>query len=333
MPGRQFNSDIYRYGFNGKENDNEVKGITGSQQDYGFRIYDPRLGRFLSIDPLTISYPWYTPFQFAGDSPIAFIDIDGKEEGCSNTTITITKTAPTLSAPSKELTKQLAKKASETAASNGGKAIAKAAGDKAVAGAAGAGSTFFANFLGTLFFMLEPANSDYAGYGAKTGTEPGASPDPYPFGFQKTNPVTNNSDNPAPMREISTSPSELSNEFLKAVEQRIKTGEATLEDYVHQDEIIKRKREGSYDDNTSKPIVLQKITYTKLKDYQIEALQKKFGEGDSKFIEKLKTSGGKSAGQVDLYKDDNTGEIVIKPKGTESLPNGESTGYKVNDIE
>ncbi len=51
MPGRKL-SGGYRYGFNGKENDNEVKG-TGAQYDYGFRIYDPRLGRFLSVDPLT----------------------------------------------------------------------------------------------------------------------------------------------------------------------------------------------------------------------------------------------------------------------------------------
>lgn len=49
IPG--FNKD-YRYGFNGKENDNDVKGIEGSQQDYGMRIYDPRLGRFLSVDPV-----------------------------------------------------------------------------------------------------------------------------------------------------------------------------------------------------------------------------------------------------------------------------------------
>ncbi|MEZ2442984.1 RHS repeat-associated core domain-containing protein [Chitinophaga sp. RCC_12] len=48
----------YRYGFNGKENDNEVKG-EGNQQDYGMRIYDPRLGRFLSVDPLTKGYPHY----------------------------------------------------------------------------------------------------------------------------------------------------------------------------------------------------------------------------------------------------------------------------------
>lgn len=70
----------YRFGFNGKENDNEVNGSTGTCYDYGFRIYDPRLARFLSVDPLSRSYPWYTPYQFAGNMPIAAIDIDGLEE-------------------------------------------------------------------------------------------------------------------------------------------------------------------------------------------------------------------------------------------------------------
>ena len=43
------------------------------------RIYDPRIGRFLSVDPLTKDFPWYTPYQFAGNAPIKFIDLDGKE--------------------------------------------------------------------------------------------------------------------------------------------------------------------------------------------------------------------------------------------------------------
>jgi RHS repeat-associated protein len=80
LPGRAFNlgNRSYRYGFNGKENDNDVKG-EGNQQDYGMRIYDPRVGRFLSVDPLTKSYPWYTPYQFAGNRPIVAIDLDGAE--------------------------------------------------------------------------------------------------------------------------------------------------------------------------------------------------------------------------------------------------------------
>jgi RHS repeat-associated protein len=77
MPGRKL-SGGYRYGFNGKENDNEVKG-EGNQQDYGMRIYDGRIGKFLSVDPLTKTFPWYTPYQFSGNCPIAKTDLDGGE--------------------------------------------------------------------------------------------------------------------------------------------------------------------------------------------------------------------------------------------------------------
>lgn len=69
----------YRYGFNGKENDNEIAG-DGNQQDYGMRIYDPRLGRFLSVDPIAIDYPWNSTYAFAENEPIANIDLDGLEK-------------------------------------------------------------------------------------------------------------------------------------------------------------------------------------------------------------------------------------------------------------
>jgi biotin carboxyl carrier protein len=49
--------------------------------DYGFRIFNPSLGKFLSVDPLTKDYPWYTPYQFSGNMPIKFIDVDGLEPG------------------------------------------------------------------------------------------------------------------------------------------------------------------------------------------------------------------------------------------------------------
>jgi RHS repeat-associated protein len=81
MNGRDFTNpgaQVYRYGFNGKENDNEVKGL-GNQQDYGMRIYDPRIGKFLSVDPITSQYPSLTPYQFSSNSPIANIDLDGLE--------------------------------------------------------------------------------------------------------------------------------------------------------------------------------------------------------------------------------------------------------------
>ena len=84
----------YRYGFKGKENDNVVKG-PGNQQDYGLRISDPRLGRFLSVDPLTKKYPELTPFQFSSNRPIDGIDLDGKEWSQKTTIDTKTKTITT----------------------------------------------------------------------------------------------------------------------------------------------------------------------------------------------------------------------------------------------
>lgn len=80
MPERTYSNGgaKYRYGFNGKENDNEVKG-EGNQQDYGMRIYDSRIAKFLSVDPITAQYPELTPYQFASNSPISGIDLDGLE--------------------------------------------------------------------------------------------------------------------------------------------------------------------------------------------------------------------------------------------------------------
>ncbi len=77
MPGRKFDAGSgYRYGFNGKENDKDAgEGI----QDYGMRIYDARVGRFLSEDPITAKYPELTPYQFASNRPIDGIDMDGLE--------------------------------------------------------------------------------------------------------------------------------------------------------------------------------------------------------------------------------------------------------------
>ncbi|HNW70029.1 MAG TPA: RHS repeat-associated core domain-containing protein, partial [Bacteroidales bacterium] len=79
MPGRVYSPTSYRYGFNGKENDNEVAG-TGNWQNYGMREYDARVCRFISVDPLTAKFPWYTPYQFAGNKPMIAVDLDGLEE-------------------------------------------------------------------------------------------------------------------------------------------------------------------------------------------------------------------------------------------------------------
>ena len=78
QPGRNISAANYRYGFNGKEQDNDVNG-TGVDYNYGFRIYDARVGRFLSVDPLMKAYPQLTPYQFASNKPINSIDVEGAE--------------------------------------------------------------------------------------------------------------------------------------------------------------------------------------------------------------------------------------------------------------
>ncbi|MCC5943660.1 MAG: hypothetical protein JJT94_01895, partial [Bernardetiaceae bacterium] len=72
---RSWQSEGYRFGFNGKEDDNDV----GDIQDYGFRIYNKAIARFLSVDPLAPDYPWNSTYCFAENSPVAFIDLEGLE--------------------------------------------------------------------------------------------------------------------------------------------------------------------------------------------------------------------------------------------------------------
>ncbi|RFM27921.1 deaminase domain-containing protein, partial [Deminuibacter soli] len=77
MPGRVYSGGKYRYGFNGKENDNEVKG-EGNSLDFGSRIYDSRLGRWYSTDMHPKTYQ--SPYSFARNSPNNIIDPDGNDE-------------------------------------------------------------------------------------------------------------------------------------------------------------------------------------------------------------------------------------------------------------
>src|SRR5690606_24781007 len=49
--------------------------------NYSFRNYDPQIGRFVQLDPLTDYYPLMTPYQYASNDPIANINIDGLEGG------------------------------------------------------------------------------------------------------------------------------------------------------------------------------------------------------------------------------------------------------------
>jgi RHS repeat-associated protein len=77
---RSYGSPIhsYRYSFNGKEDLREQRWY----QDYGARFYHKALARFVSADPLIVSqkkYAWLSSYQFASNSPVWAVDLDGLE--------------------------------------------------------------------------------------------------------------------------------------------------------------------------------------------------------------------------------------------------------------
>jgi RHS repeat-associated protein len=74
QPGRSWKrKQNYRYAFNGKEQEST------SWLDFDARMYDKRLGRFLSIDALAVNYPGHSPYHSSYNNPIIVSDDDGNE--------------------------------------------------------------------------------------------------------------------------------------------------------------------------------------------------------------------------------------------------------------
>jgi RHS repeat-associated protein len=65
-------------GSKGQEKDDEIKG-DGNSYDFGARMYDSRIGRWMSIDPLFQKYSALTPYNFSLNSPLLFKDFDGRD--------------------------------------------------------------------------------------------------------------------------------------------------------------------------------------------------------------------------------------------------------------
>ena len=66
----------YRYGFNGMEADDEAKG-DGNSYNFGARMYDSRLGRWLSRDALEAKYPDFSSYSLSLNNPVIGKDVDG----------------------------------------------------------------------------------------------------------------------------------------------------------------------------------------------------------------------------------------------------------------
>ncbi len=79
LPNRHQNTSDYRYGFQGQEMDDEVKG-EGNSINYKFRMHDPRVGRFFSRDPLSNQYAYNSPYAFSENRIIDYIEMEGLEK-------------------------------------------------------------------------------------------------------------------------------------------------------------------------------------------------------------------------------------------------------------
>ncbi|WP_338731495.1 hypothetical protein [Mangrovimonas cancribranchiae] len=78
LPKRHGSVDGYRYGFQGQEKDDEIKG-EGNSINYKFRMHDPRVGRFFAIDPLFRKYPHNSPYAFSENRLIDGVELEGLE--------------------------------------------------------------------------------------------------------------------------------------------------------------------------------------------------------------------------------------------------------------
>src|SRR5690554_7635566 len=74
----QVRKGSYRYGFQGQEMDDEVKG-EGNSVNYKYRMHDPRVGRFFSVDPLARDYPWNSPYAFSENNVVHAVELEGLE--------------------------------------------------------------------------------------------------------------------------------------------------------------------------------------------------------------------------------------------------------------
>ena len=78
MVGSMSSETAYNYGFQGQEIDDDI--FEGAVR-FKHRIHDARLGRYLSIDPLSSQYPFYSHYSFSGNNVINSFELEGAQPG------------------------------------------------------------------------------------------------------------------------------------------------------------------------------------------------------------------------------------------------------------
>jgi RHS repeat-associated protein len=81
MPGRSYNAHTSRHGFTGHEKESDLaEGIYTTE----YRLYDARVGRWLSVDPLFEKYVGMSPYNYCMLNPVMMVDSDGRKFDLSN---------------------------------------------------------------------------------------------------------------------------------------------------------------------------------------------------------------------------------------------------------
>ena len=70
-------TSLNRWRFNAKEEQASIACLP--YLDYGARLYDPVIGRWMQQDPMATKYPHLSPYNFCGDNPVNYVDPDGRK--------------------------------------------------------------------------------------------------------------------------------------------------------------------------------------------------------------------------------------------------------------
>ncbi|QYS87097.1 hypothetical protein JJC03_03785 [Flavobacterium oreochromis] len=228
MPNRHGSSESYRYGFQGQEKDDELKG-EGNSLNYTFRMHDPRVGRFFAVDPLEENFPWNSPYAFSCNRVIDMLELEGAETKDVADALVTTKNAVELSKFTYDDAIKMVSKTANKTPKSGWTNFLKGL---------GLATSLLSDYMSPNFGRTSEITERYIkfDYGTLKITE---RPSGTSFLFTPIN-SKDKAYNPSPLEVFTNDPSKLDDSYLAGVIQRVNDGKARYSDQNYLKEAIKR---------------------------------------------------------------------------------------------